>query len=317
MPMSQVLQQLLNQNLITLLPSYSIPTNPAPGYKYHARCPYHSNSPGHDTEDCGPLKHKIQDLIDNKIIDFNSTGGPYMANTMCKQQVGEALISTSASQPQYKHNAPKRQFTKINMTLAEALQQMLRKGLMTLRNPPRNPNISSHQYNPNARCAYHSDSIGHDTNDCWLLKNKIQDLINDKIIDFNSPEEPHMANPKGRNEHNPSIGAFPQQQRCKPNAPKRQFTKINMSLAQALQQLLKANLITVRDPPVKPNTSAPSYKPNARCAYHSNSPGHDTNDCWPLKNKIQDMIDAGEIEFPHPQTPIVIPAPRHNHDKND
>src|SRR4051812_39639942 len=91
-------------NLIT---SYSIPTNPAPGYKYHARCAYHSNSPGHDTEDCGPLKHKIQDLIDNKIIDFNSTGGPYMANTMCKQQVGEALIFTSASQPQHKHNAPK------------------------------------------------------------------------------------------------------------------------------------------------------------------------------------------------------------------
>src|SRR4051812_9012314 len=233
MPLSQALQQLLNQNLITLLPPYSLPTNPAPGYKYHARCAYHSNSPGHDTEDCGPLKHKIQDLIDNKIIDFNSTGGPYMANTMCKQQVGEALISTSASQPQYKHNAPKRQFTKINMTLAEALQQMLRKGLMTLRNPPRNPNISSHQYNPNARCAYHSDSIGHDTNDCWLLKNKIQDLIDDKIIDFNSPEEPHMANTgnnrKGHNEPNQSVGTIlistpVPQQRCKSDTPRRQFT---------------------------------------------------------------------------------------------
>src|SRR4051812_2900369 len=43
MPLSQVLQQLLNQNLITLLPLYSIPINSAPGYKYHARCAYHSN----------------------------------------------------------------------------------------------------------------------------------------------------------------------------------------------------------------------------------------------------------------------------------
>src|SRR3954471_23813306 len=201
--LSQVLQQLLNQNLITLLPPYSFPTNPAPGYKYHPRCAYHSNSPGHDTEDCGPLKHKIQDLIDDKIIGFNSPEKPLMANI--------------------------------------------------------------------------------------------------------------VHNPKGRNEHNLSAGAFPQQQRRKPDAPKRQFTKINMSLAQALQHLLKANLITVRGPPVKPNTSAPSYKPNARCAYHSNSPGHDTNDCWPLKNKNQDMIDAGEIEFNHPKTPVVITAPIPGH----
>src|SRR3954470_19494559 len=48
MPLSQVLQQLLNQNLITLLPPYSFPAKPVPGYKYHVRCAYHSNSPGHD-----------------------------------------------------------------------------------------------------------------------------------------------------------------------------------------------------------------------------------------------------------------------------
>src|SRR3954463_1041398 len=102
MSLSQVLQQLLNRNLITLLPPYSVPTNPAPGYKYHARCAYHSNSPGRDTEDCGPLKHRIQDLIDDKIIDFNSPEKTHMANAMynqegrdkCNQHVGAVLIST-------------------------------------------------------------------------------------------------------------------------------------------------------------------------------------------------------------------------------
>ncbi|KAI5426904.1 hypothetical protein KIW84_032366 [Lathyrus oleraceus] len=97
--------------------------------------------------------------------------------------------------------------------------------------------------------------------------------------------------------------------------PRRQFTKINMTLAQALQGMLKANLITLRDPPANPNTTSPRYNPNARCAYHSDSPGHDTNDCWLLKNKIQDMIDAGEIEFDPPETPNVITAPMPNHDK--
>ena len=46
--------------------------------------------------------------------------------------------------------------------------------------------------------------------------------------------------------------------------PKRQFTKINMSLAQELQHMLKAELITLKAPLRNPNTSAPSYHPNER-----------------------------------------------------
>ena len=93
---------------------------------------------------------------------------------------------------------------------------------------------------------------------------------------------------------------------------------LNMTLAQALQGMLKAKLITLRDPPANPNTASPQYNPNARCAYHSDSPGHDTNDCWTLRNKIQDMIDAGEIKFNPPETLNVIVTPQiflyyHNH----
>ena len=69
----------------------------------------------------------------------------------------------------------------------------------------------------------------------------------------------------------------------------------------------------LKDPPQNPNTFAPSYHPNARCAYHSNSPRHDANGCWELKNKIQDMIDAKEIEFDPPKTPNVITAPMPNY----
>ena len=62
------------------------------------------------------------------------------------------------------------------------------------------------------------------------------------------------------------------------------------------------NLITLIGPHRNPKTSSDNYNPDARCAYHSGSPGHDTNDCWALKYKIQNMIDAKEIEFdPHGQ----------------
>ena len=89
-----------------------------------------------------------------------------------------------------------------------------------------------------------------------------------------------------------------------------------MPLAQALQHMLKAKLITLKAPLQNPNTSAPTYHTNERCAYHSDSPGHDMNSCWALKNKIQDMIDAKEIEFDPPGTPNMITAPMPNHGQN-
>lgn len=128
----------------------------------------------------------------------------------------------------------------------------------------------------------------------------------------------------GRNRSHQSVGAVhisnptpatPELPQSNQQKPRRQFTKINMSLAQALQHMLKGELITLKDPPQNPNTSSPRYNPNARCAYHSNCPGHDTNNCWVLKNKIQDMIEAGEIEFDPPGTPNVITAPMPNHEK--
>ena len=70
-----------------------------------------------------------------------------------------------------------------------------------------------------------------------------------------------------------------------------------------------------KEAPMNPNTTSPCYNPNARCAYHFESPGHDTHDCWALKNKVQDLIEAKEIEFDPPETPNVITAPMPKHDQ--
>lgn len=131
------------------------------------------------------------------------------------------------------------------------------------------------------------------------------------------------ASTSGAKKPNQSVGAVhvsaveiqqPLSQQRK-HTSKRQFTKINLTLSQALQQLLKAGMITLRDPPQKPNTASHQYNPNARCAYHSDSPGHDTENCWPLKNKIQDLIDAGDIVFDPPEGPNAIAAPTPKHGK--
>ena len=95
--------------------------------------------------------------------------------------------------------------------------------------------------------------------------------------------------------------------------PKRQFTPLSMTLSQILPQLLETNLVALRDPPKNPNKTPSRYNPNARCAYHSNSPGHATDDYWTLRNKVQDLTDATEVEFEAPETPNVITAPLPKH----
>ena len=65
----------------------------------------------------------------------------------------------------------------------------------------------------------------------------------------------------------------------------RQFTETDIPSSLILEHLLEVNLTALRDPIRKPNTSAPNYHPDAFCVYHSYSPGHDTDDCWALKNK--------------------------------
>ena len=120
-----------------------------------------------------------------------------------------------------------------------------------------------------------------------------------------------IYNPRSQNrtEHLPTVGAVmihkpaPTQQRNnqpRTERPVRQFTQINMTLSQILPQLLKTNLVTLREAPKNPNTTSPHYNPKARCAYHYECPGHDTKNCWALKNKVQDLIEEKEIEFDPP-----------------
>ncbi|KAF1894512.1 hypothetical protein Lal_00035336 [Lupinus albus] len=49
------------------------PNTTAPWYDPNANCDYHSGIIGHSTETCRALKHRIQDLIDSKWLEFKDT----------------------------------------------------------------------------------------------------------------------------------------------------------------------------------------------------------------------------------------------------
>ncbi|KAF1891554.1 hypothetical protein Lal_00015152 [Lupinus albus] len=55
------------------------PNTTAPWYDPNVNCDYHSGIIGHSTETCRALKHRIQDLIDSKWLEFKDTVPPSQA----------------------------------------------------------------------------------------------------------------------------------------------------------------------------------------------------------------------------------------------
>src|SRR6187397_1179901 len=80
---------------------------------------------------------------------------------------------------------------------------------------------------------------------------------------------------------------------------RRNFTPIGMSYDTAFDRLHAKGLITpigpFGDPPVKRRTA--SWNPNAHCKYHQGR-GHLTENCWKLKEAIQDLIDSNKLPLP-------------------
>ncbi|XP_058764272.1 uncharacterized protein LOC131637685 [Vicia villosa] len=90
--------------------------------------------------------------------------------------------------PQYQNNQYRqrrdRKIDLIPMTYAQLLQHLLNIENITLRDAPNALDRQSPNYSANARCTFHSGAVGHDTHRCIALKNKVQDLLDQKVIQF-------------------------------------------------------------------------------------------------------------------------------------
>ncbi|XP_027158367.1 uncharacterized protein LOC113759986 [Coffea eugenioides] len=74
------------------------------------------------------------------------------------------------------------------------------------------------------------------------------------------------------------------------------FEEIFRMTGSFFAEILKAaGKIGTIPPKVYTKGVPPGYDPQSFCAYHSRAPGHSTANCWVLKHKIQDMIEAGDI----------------------
>ncbi|KAI5418545.1 hypothetical protein KIW84_042975 [Lathyrus oleraceus] len=75
------------------------------------------------------------------------------------------------------------------------------------------------------------------------------------------------------------------------------FDHIPVSYTELYPSLIERKLITPRDPPAVPANPQWWYKRDQHCVYHSGAPGHDVENCFQLKTKVQDLMRYGILSF--------------------
>ncbi|KAI5410069.1 hypothetical protein KIW84_055521 [Lathyrus oleraceus] len=75
------------------------------------------------------------------------------------------------------------------------------------------------------------------------------------------------------------------------------FNPIPITYVELYRSLIERKLITPRDPPTIPTNPQWWYKPKLHCVYHFGVPGHDVENLYPLKTKVQDLVRCGILCF--------------------
>ncbi|XP_050889234.1 uncharacterized protein LOC127094445 [Lathyrus oleraceus] len=87
------------------------------------------------------------------------------------------------------------QLDKIPVPYAELVPYLIHVGAIVPRELPAASPPFNRSHNPNATCAFHAGYIGHSTEDCWALKKKIQELIDQDILSFPDEKPNVKTNP--------------------------------------------------------------------------------------------------------------------------
>ncbi|PKI58035.1 hypothetical protein CRG98_021572, partial [Punica granatum] len=92
---------------------------------------------------------------------------------------------------------------------------------------------------------------------------------------------------------------------------RKQFTPLPAPLSHIYQQLLAGNKIRSIAP--NPDFDPTIQDQSRRCEYHHGAPGHTTDNCWKLRDRIQQMIDDKQLTFNAVKPPNVQSNPLPDH----
>ncbi|XP_019240246.1 PREDICTED: uncharacterized protein LOC109220243 [Nicotiana attenuata] len=123
---------------------------------------------------------------------------------------------------------------------------------------------------------------------------------------------PPRNNPPHQAQYNPRPpqNNFPYNARAREPPRRTNFKPIGESYSSLFPKLVQMGLLQPV-PQTRQNPESPSYRPGARCAYHSGAEGHDTEDCWTLKRAVENLIEQKWIVLKDEDV-TNNPLPAHN-----
>ena len=93
MPMENLYAYLLERKLVTQMFYRPKEGLPSPGFDPSKNCEHHFRAKGHTFEECYHLRDRVQDLIDNKLIQFdNVTASNIITNPLPPHQEGNVNV---------------------------------------------------------------------------------------------------------------------------------------------------------------------------------------------------------------------------------
>lgn len=99
-------------------------------------------------------------------------------------------------------------FDLIPMSYSQVLQRLHQLKLVNLMNMPAPLERLPTNYNPNARCKFHSCGVGHDVQNCLALKYAVHNLLDSKSIQLNPDNGPNVIQNLMPAHNGPAINAI-------------------------------------------------------------------------------------------------------------
>jgi hypothetical protein len=223
-----------------------------------------------------------------------------------RQQAPQQLISQSQVRKAL-------QCDPILVKYADLLPILIKKKLVQTRPLPRVPNPLPSWYRPDLKCDFHQGAPGHDTEQCYPLKEEVQKLIENNTGFFEDPDIKVLIQQQHLVSHSvatviPIMNAaqdrgYPlhfqqhQQQPLQQASGQPQFDPIPMKYAALLPNLLRRKLVQTRPPPRVPKKLPARYRPDLSCAFHEGAPGHDIENCFAFRTEVQKLIQDKGLPF--------------------
>ena len=180
-------------------------------------------------------------------------------------------------------------FDPILVKYAELFSTLLRKNLIQTRLPPLVPKRLSMGHRADLSCDFHQGAPGHDIEHCFAFRTAVQELIRANTL---SPEGQLLVQQRPQQQYQSSCMQQPRKQ-----APRTKFDPIPMRYAELLPDLLEKNLVQTRPPPPLPKKFPAWFRVNLSCDFHQGALGHDVEQCYTLKNAVQDLVEDNNLTF--------------------